>query len=97
MPDNQPIGSSGEWESPASMDVLKNRIEPRIVKPVAQSPYKEVGLLMNTNKSRVCVSLFSQQNARRSHNIKFDDHPCEISAQFKYLGATPTNLNCMNK
>jgi hypothetical protein len=35
VPDNQPTGSTGQEGSTAGTGVLKNRIEPPIVKPVA--------------------------------------------------------------
>jgi hypothetical protein len=37
------------------------------------------------------------QHAVENHNIRIRNEFCDIVEQFKYLGTTPTNQNCMHE
>jgi len=53
---------------------------------------KEIGLEVNADKTKYVV-MFRNQNAGRSHSIKYDNSSFERVKEFKYLGTTLTNQN----
>ena len=50
---------------------------------------------MNVDKTQYMV-MSRDQNAGRSHNIKFENSSFERVEQFKYLGTTLTNQNSIH-
>ena len=57
---------------------------------------KEIGLEVNTDKSRYMV-MSRDQNEGRSHSMKIDNSSFERVEQFKHLGTTLTNQNCIQE
>ena len=56
---------------------------------------EETGLEVNVDKTQYMV-MSRDQNAGRSHNIKFENSSFERVEQFKYLGTTLTNQNSIH-
>ena len=59
-------------------------------------PSREIGLEVNADKIKYTV-MSRDQNARRSHNIRFDKISFERVDQFEYLGTTLTNQNTIQE
>jgi len=57
---------------------------------------KEIGLEINADKTKYMV-MSREQNARRSHNRKFDSMSFERVEEFKYLGTTLTIKNSIQE
>jgi chloramphenicol O-acetyltransferase len=57
---------------------------------------EENGLEVNTDETKYMI-MSRDQNARRSHNIKFDNSLFEIVEEFKYLETTLTNQNSIQE
>jgi len=57
---------------------------------------KEIGLEVNADKTK-CMVMSRDQNAGQSHNIKTDNISFERMEQFKYLGTTVTDQNCIQR
>jgi len=57
---------------------------------------KENGLEVNAGKTRY-MKMYGQQDAGRSHSMKNDNSSFERVEQFKYLGTTVTNHNCIRE
>jgi hypothetical protein len=55
---------------------------------------KDVGLEVNADKTKYMV-MVQDQNAGRSYNMKIDISSIERVEEFKYLGTTLTNQNCV--
>jgi len=53
---------------------------------------KEIGLELNADKTKYMV-MSRNQNAGRSHSIKFDNIPFQSVEEFKFLATTLTNQN----
>jgi hypothetical protein len=57
---------------------------------------KETGREVNAEETKYMV-MSRDQNAARSHNIKNDYSSTERVEEFKYLGTTVTNHNCIRE
>ena len=57
---------------------------------------KENGLEVNADETKYVV-MFGDQNAGRSHNISIDYSFFEKAEEFRYLGTTLTNQNCIQE
>ena len=57
---------------------------------------KEMVLEVNADKSKYTV-MSRHQNAGRSHSIKIGNSSFERTEEFKYLGKTLTNQNCIQE
>jgi len=57
---------------------------------------KETGLEVNADKTKYMV-MSRDQNAGRSHSIKNDNSSLSRVEEFKYLGTTLTNQNCIRE
>jgi hypothetical protein len=57
---------------------------------------KETGLEVNADKTKY-MSIYRDQNAGRSHNMKIYNHSFEKMEQFKYLVTTLTNQNSIHE
>jgi hypothetical protein len=57
---------------------------------------KEIGLEVNADKTKYVV-MFRDENAGRSHSMKIDNSSFERAEEFKYLGTTLTNKNCIQE
>jgi hypothetical protein len=57
---------------------------------------KEIGLEINADKTKYIV-IHREQNARHIHYIKADNSLFERVEQFKCLGTTLTNQNCIRE
>jgi hypothetical protein len=57
---------------------------------------KEIGLEVNAEKTKYMV-MSRNQNAGHNHNIKIDNISFETVEEFKYLGRTLTNRNCIHE
>jgi UDP-galactopyranose mutase len=55
---------------------------------------KGLGLEVNIDKSKY-IFMFQEQNAGRSHNIKTGNKCFERVEEFKYLGTSLRNQNCI--
>jgi sorting nexin-29 len=73
-----------------NIDAVKKNMETLI------DASKEVGLEVNTEKTKY-VLLSRHQNAGQSHDIKIANKCFENVAKFRYLGATITNQNLIQK
>jgi hypothetical protein len=63
---------------------------------IFESASKEVGLEVNTEKSKYML-LSHHQNAGQNHYIKIGNRCFENVAQFRYLGTTITNQNLIQE
>jgi hypothetical protein len=57
---------------------------------------KEIGLEVNAEKTKYMV-ISGDQNAGQNGNIKLDNKSFERVEQFKYLGTTLTDRNCIQE
>jgi hypothetical protein len=57
---------------------------------------KEIGLEVNTDKTKYMV-MSRDRNAGRGHGVKIDNSSIERVEEFKYLGATLTDQNSIQK
>ena len=57
---------------------------------------QETGLEVNADKTNYMV-MSRNQNAGRSHNIKFDNSSCGRVKEFQYLSSTLTNQNSIQE
>ena len=57
---------------------------------------KEIGLEVNADKTRY-MAVSGDQNAGRRHSMKTDNSFFEKVGQFRYLGTTLTNQNCIQE
>ena len=57
---------------------------------------KETGLDVNADKSKYMV-MSRDKHAGRSHSMKIDNNSFERVEEFKYLGTTLTNQNCIQE
>jgi hypothetical protein len=57
---------------------------------------KEIGLEVNTDKTKYMV-MSRDWNAGRGHGVKIDNRSIERVEEFKYLGATLTDQNSVQK
>ena len=55
---------------------------------------KEIGLEVNADKTKYMV-VSRDQRAGRNHSVKIDINSFEGVEEFKYLGTTLTNQNCI--
>ena len=55
---------------------------------------KEIGLEVNADKTKYMV-VSRDQRAGRNHSVKIDSNSFEGVEEFKYLGTTLTNQNCI--
>jgi len=53
---------------------------------------KEIGLEGNADKTKY-MAISGDQNAGRSHSIKFDNNSFQRMEEFRYLGTNFTNQN----
>jgi hypothetical protein len=72
-----------------SVLIVKEKAEALIVAS------KEIGLEINADKT-MCMVMSRDQNAGQSHIMK-TDISCENVEEFKYLGKTLTNQNCIQE
>jgi len=56
----------------------------------------DTGLEVNADKTKFLI-MSRDQNAGRSHNIKIDNSSFERTEQFKHLGITLRNQNCIQE
>ena len=56
---------------------------------------KEIGLEVNAYKSKYMVVSRDQRAGGRNHSVKIDSNSFEGVEEFKYLGTTSTNQNCI--
>ena len=57
---------------------------------------RETGLEVNADKTKYMV-MSEDQNAGRIHSVRIDNSTFERVEEFKYLGTTLTNQNCIGK
>ena len=57
---------------------------------------KEIGLEVNADKTQYMV-MSRDQNAGQSHSMKTDKSSFERAEEFKYLGTTVTDQNCIQE
>ena len=57
---------------------------------------KEIGLAVNSETIKYML-MSRHHSSRQNHNIKIDNKFSERVEQFKYLGTTPTNQNCIHE
>jgi hypothetical protein len=57
---------------------------------------KEIGLEINADKTKYIV-IYREQNAPQIYDIKVDNSLFERVEQFKCLGTTLTNQNCIRE
>jgi UDP-galactopyranose mutase len=57
---------------------------------------KEIGLEVNADKTKYMV-MSEDQREGQSHNVKTDNISFERVEEFKYLGTTTTNENCIQE
>jgi hypothetical protein len=55
---------------------------------------KEIGLEVNADKTKYMV-VSRDKRAGRNHSVKIDSNSFEGVEEFKYLGTTLTNQNCI--
>ena len=55
---------------------------------------KEIGLEVNADKTKYMV-VSRDQRAERNHSVKIDSNSFDGVEEFKYLGTTLTNQNCI--
>jgi len=56
----------------------------------------EIGLDVNTDKTKYMI-MSREPNAGQSHSIKIDNSSFERVKEFKYLGRTLQNQNCIQE
>ena len=57
---------------------------------------KEIELEVDADKTKYMV-MSREQNAGRSHSVRTDNSSFERMEEFKYLGTTLTNQNCIQE
>jgi len=57
---------------------------------------KVTGLEVKADKTKYMV-MSPDQNAGQNHNMKIDNRSFELAEEFRYLGATLTNQNCIQE
>ena len=57
---------------------------------------KEISLEVNADKAKYMVTS-RDQNAERSHKLKIDNSSLQKVKEFRYLGTTLTNQNCIQE
>ena len=57
---------------------------------------KEIGLEVNADETKYMI-MCRDQNAGRSHSMNIDNRSIERVEEFKYLGTTLTNKNCIQE
>jgi len=57
---------------------------------------REIGMEVSADKTKYKI-MSRDQNAGRIHSLRFDNSTFERVEEFKYLGTTLTNQNCIRK